>query len=267
MGRVDGKVALITGAARGMGRSHALRLAEEGADLILLDICRAVEGVAYPMSGEKDLAETAEQVRALGRGAVAASADVRDLDALHRIVSLGVAEFGHLDVAVANAGVVRAASWDSITPENWQLTLDVNLTGTWNTFRAAIPYLIEQGGGSLIAISSLSGLKGTPFVAPYTASKYGITGLCLSLANELASQSIRVNTVHPAGVPTGMADPSLRKLVDDAPGDLRPIFVNALPVDMIEAVDVSNAVLYLASDESRYITGLQLKVDAGSSIR
>jgi SDR family mycofactocin-dependent oxidoreductase len=265
-GRIAGKRVVVTGAARGMGRSHAVRLAEEGADLILIDVCESLPGLEYPLSSPQDLEETAALVRKTGRRAVARVADVRDAEAMREAVSAGVAELGGLDAAVANAGVVTGGTWDTTTPEQWQLVLGVNLIGSWNTCAAALPHLVERGG-SLVVISSSAGIKGTPLHLPYTAAKHGVVGMSLALANELAASSVRVNTVHPTGVATGMAPMTLHGLVTGPRSDLAPIFQNALPVQVIEARDVSNAVLFLVSDESRYVTGLEFKVDAGVTIR
>ena len=264
-GRVQGKRVLITGAARGMGRSHAVRLAEEGADLVLVDICAPIPGLDYPLSTNADLEETAKLVREHRRTALTYVTDVRDAEAMKAIVDQAVSELGGLDAAVANAGVLTVGTWDATTTEQWRLVLDVNLIGAWNTCAAAIPHLIERGG-SLVNISSSAGIKGTPFHVPYTASKHGIVVMTLALANELAAQNIRVNSVHPTGVATGMAPPSLHDQVAARP-DLVPIFLNALPAPLIEPSDVSNAVLFLVSDESRYVTGLELKVDAGVTMR
>jgi len=241
-------------------------LAQEGADVVLLDICGPIAGLDYPLSSAADLEETARLVREHGRAAVTRIADVRDEQATKAAVDSAAAELGGLDAAVANAGVLTVGTWDATTAEHWRLVLDVNLIGAWNTCAAAVPHLLEQGGGSLVTISSSAGIKGTPFHLPYTASKHGIVGLTMALANELAAQSIRVNSVHPTGVATGMAPPSLHEHVAARP-DLVPIFLNALPAPLIEALDVSNAVLYLVSDESRYVTGLEFKVDAGVTIR
>ena len=266
-GRVAGKKVLVTGAARGMGRSHAVRLAQEGADLLLVDICASPAGLEYPLSTPADLRETAELVAAQGRTAVTEVVDVRDAEALKAAVDAGAAELGGLDAAVANAGVLTAGTWDTTTSEQWRLVVDTNLIGVWNTCAAAIPHLIDAGGGALVNISSAAGLKGTPLHTPYTAAKHGVVGLSNALANELAAQNIRVNTVHPTGVPTGMAPPSIHQLIVEQRPDLGLLFMNALPVTMTEAVDVSNAVLFLISDEARYVTGLQMKVDAGVTIR
>lgn len=266
-GRVAGKRVLITGAARGMGRSHAVRLAEQGADCILVDICCTPTGLDYPLATEEDLNETVRLVEKHGRRAVPKIVDVRDEAAMKAAVDAAVDELGGLDGAVANAGVLTVGTWDTTTAEQWRLVLDVNLIGAWNTCASALPHLIAGGGGSLVNISSSAGIKGTPLHLPYTASKHGIVGMTLALANELAAQNIRVNTVHPTGVATGMAPPGMHALIAEQRPDLVPIFLNALPAPLIEASDVSNAVLYLISDESRYVTGLELKVDAGVTIR
>ena len=265
-GRIEGKRVLITGAARGMGRSHAVRLAQEGADVILVDICESLPAVEYPLATTEELAETARLVEQQGRRAVTHVVDVRDLDALTEAVDDGVAQLGGLDASVANAGVLTGGTWDTTTSEQWRTVVDVNLIGTWNTCRAAIPHLVERGG-ALINISSAAGIKGSPLHTPYTASKHGVVGMSKALANELAAVNIRVNTVHPTGVPTGMQPASLHELLHEKRADLGPIFQNALPIVMAEAVDISNAVLFLISDEARYVTGLEFKVDAGVTIR
>ena len=267
-GRVAGKVAFVTGAGHGQGRSHAIRLAEEGADIIAVDICQDVESVPYAMSTEAELAETAKQVEALDRRVIYQVADVRDAAALKRVVDEGVAELGKLDIVVANAGICTVQAWDEVTPEVWQTTLDINLTGVWNTFVATIPHLIANGGGSIIATSSTAGIKGLPFLAPYVAAKHGVVGITRNIANELAQHKIRANTVHPTGVNTPMAAGlgGIPALIERNP-EVGSIFVNTLPVESVEPRDISNAVLFLASDEAQYITGLELTVDAGNTIR
>jgi SDR family mycofactocin-dependent oxidoreductase len=267
-GRVEGKVAFITGAGRGQGRSHAIRLAQEGADIIAVDVLEDYPTVRYPMSGQADLDETARAVRALGRRIVAARADVRDAAALQAALDASVAELGRLDIACANAGIYTVQPWDQVTPHVWQDTIDTNLTGVWNTMVVAVPHLVAAGGGSIIATSSTAGLKGMPFLAPYVAAKHAVVGVCRSLANELASHHIRVNTVHPAGVDTPMVTgaETLEPFISRSP-ELGAIFTNALPVEALDPRDVSNAVLWLASDEARYVTGAALTVDAGNTIR
>ncbi len=265
-GRVAGKRVLVTGAARGMGRSHAVRLAEEGADLILVDICESLPELEYPLSTREELDETVQLVEKFGRRAERYVVDIRDAVALAEAVNCGVEQLGGLDAAVSNAGVLTAGTWDTTTPEQWRTVVDVNLIGTWNTCAAALPHLVDHGG-SLVNISSAAGIKGSPLHLPYTAAKHGVVGLSRALANELAAVSVRVNTVHPTGVETGMQPASLHGLLREGRADLAPIFQNALPIVMAEAIDISNAVLYLVSDESRYVTGTELKVDAGVTIR
>jgi SDR family mycofactocin-dependent oxidoreductase len=267
-GRVAGKVAFVTGAGRGQGRSHAIRLAEEGADIIAVDILRDYESVGYGMSTEADLAETVKAVEALDRRIVATKADVRDAAGLKKALDDGVAQLGKLDIVSANAGICTVQRWDEVTPQVWQDTLDTNLTGVWNTMVAAAPHLIANGGGSIICTSSTAGIKGLPFLAPYVAAKHGVVGIARTMANELAQHKIRVNTVHPTGVNTPMVaglgglDSILQK--DQLLG---PIFMNTYPVEMVEPRDISNAVLFLASDEAQYVTGLEFTVDAGNTIR
>jgi SDR family mycofactocin-dependent oxidoreductase len=267
-GRVTGKVAFITGAARGQGRSHAIRLAEEGADIIAIDICQDYDTVGYGMSTEADLAETVKLVEALDRRIIARRADVRDAGALKAIVDEGVAELGKLDIVVANAGICTVQAWDEVTAAVWQDTLDTNLTGVWNTMVAGAPHLIANGGGSIICTSSTAGIKGLPFLAPYVAAKHGVVGIAKTMANELARHKIRVNTVHPTGVNTPMVAGlgGLDSLIGRDP-NLGPIYMNTLPVESVEPRDISNAVLFLASDEAQYVTGLEFTVDAGNTIR
>lgn len=265
-GRVAGKRVLVTGAARGMGRSHAVRLAEEGADLILVDICAPLPELEYPLASRHDLDETARLVEKHDRRAITRVVDIRDAEALRSAVAEGAHELGGLDAAVANAGVLTVGTWDTTTSEQWRTVVDVNLIGTWNTCAAALPHLVDAGG-SLILISSSAGIKGTPLHLPYTASKHGVVGLSKALANELAAQSVRVNTVHPTGVETGMRPESMQKILGESRPDLIPIFMNALPAVMAEPIDISNAVLFLVSDESRFVTGLEFKVDAGVTLR
>ncbi|WP_219418191.1 mycofactocin-coupled SDR family oxidoreductase [Pseudonocardia nigra] len=265
--RLSGKVAFITGAAQSQGRSHAVRLAEEGADIIAVDICRQLDLVAYPMGTEDGLAETAQQVEKLGRRVHAAVADVRDAAALAAVVDAGVAELGRLDIVAANASVCTVQPFEELTPEIWQTTLDVNLTGVWNTCAAAMPHLLDAGGGSIVITGSSGGLKGLPFLLPYVAAKHALVGMARSLALEFADRGIRVNTVHPTGVDTPQGhSPVLPGLLERRP-DLGPVFMNSLPVARIESIDVSNALVFLASDEARYVTGTAFPVDAGSTIR
>jgi SDR family mycofactocin-dependent oxidoreductase len=267
-GRVAGKVAFITGAARGQGRSHAIRLAQEGADIIAVDLCGQMATVPYPMSTPEDLAETVKAVEALDRRIVASQADVRDAAALRAAVDDGVAQLGRLDIVSANAGICTIQTWDEVTPAVWQDTLDTNLTGVWNTMVVSVPHLIAAGGGSIICTSSTAGIKGLPYLAPYVAAKHGVVGIARTMANELAAHKIRVNTVHPTGVdtPMGTGLGGLEALINRDP-NLGPIYMNTLPVEIVDPRDISNAVLFLASDEARYVTGLEFTIDAGNTIR
>jgi SDR family mycofactocin-dependent oxidoreductase len=267
-GRVEGKVAFITGAARGQGRSHAVRLAEEGADIVALDLCGPVEAVPYAPATPADLAETVRLVEATGRKIISFEADTRDAAELIEAAAAGVSAFGRLDIVVANAGVCIMKPWDEITVEDWQQTISVNLTGTWNTVMATAPHLVTGGGGSIILTSSVAGLKGLPFMVPYVASKHGVTGLARAFAQELGKDHIRVNSIHPSGVNTVMATGNDPAVMNDAlaanPG-VGGVFGTSLGVYMTEPVDQSNAVVFLASDEARYITALALTVDAGNA--
>ncbi|MFR9801902.1 mycofactocin-coupled SDR family oxidoreductase [Pseudonocardia sp. RS010] len=276
-GRVEGKVAFITGAARGQGRSHAVRLAEEGADIIAVDICGPVETQdGYPASTEEDLAETVALVEKLDRRIVAGKADVRDQAGLDAVVHRGVEELGRLDVVCANAGILTMGPSHEQSDEQWRTMIDVNLTGVWHTAKAAIPFLIEQGqGGSIIMTSSLAGLKGAAGGSSYVAAKFGVTGLGKSLAHELAEHRIRVNTVHPTNVETHMLDNMMvRKafrpdLEEPTFEDAEEVYsvLNIWPMPWVQTIDISNAVLWLASDESRYVTGIALPVDLGASAK
>jgi SDR family mycofactocin-dependent oxidoreductase len=263
-GRLEGKVALVSGAARGQGRSHAVRLAQEGADIIAFDVCRQLGTVPYPMATSEDLKETVRLVEELDRRIVAREADVRDLAGVQSVVDEGFAEFGRLDVVSANAGIAGFAenAW-SLTEEQWEEMIAVNLSGVWRTIKAAAPKMIEAGnGGSIVLTSSTAGVKGMPGTAHYVSAKHGVVGLMRALANELAPHSIRVNTVHPTGVNTPMIH---NEFMDEVLGgaDAAINLTNALPVDEVEPVDISNAIVFLSSDEGRYITGVMLPVDAG----
>ena len=263
-GRLEGKVALISGAARGQGRSHAGRLAQEGADIIAFDVCRQLPTVGYKMATPEDLKETAKQVEDLDRRIIAREADVRDSAAVQAIVDEAVSELGRLDVVSANAGIATFTpnAW-TMEDDVWEETIAVNLTGVWKTLKAAIPAMINAGnGGSIIITSSTAGIKGMAGIAHYDSSKHGVVGLMRTLAIELAQHSIRVNTVHPTGVNTPMVvnDYMAQFLAEDSGG---ANIQNLLPVELVEPVDISNAVLWLASDEARYVTGTCLPVDAG----
>jgi SDR family mycofactocin-dependent oxidoreductase len=269
-------VAFITGAGRGQGRSHAVRLAEEGADIVAIDIAAPISSVAYPLATPEDLSETVDMVKALDRRVIASRADVRDLTGLTDTLDRAVAEFGRLDIVCANAGIYSQGLLGELDEQTWRDVIDVNLTGVWNTCRAAIPHLVAGGrGGSIILTSSSVGLRAVANVGHYAATKHGVIGLMRTLALELAPHSIRVNTVHPTGVDTPMIqNESLYRLM--VPGvphptrdDVAPVLeaLNALPVPWVEPRDVSNAVLFLASDEARYITGVTFPVDAGMTIK
>ena len=276
-GRVAGKVAFITGAARGQGRSHAVRLAQEGADIIAVDLLEDVPGIPYAGATEADLAETVKQVEALDRRIVAAKADVRDYAGLKAALDDGVAQLGRLDIVSANAGIGSAPvkSWE-IDEATWQTMIDINLSGVWHTAKAAIPQLIEGGnGGAIILTSSAAGLQAYENIAHYVSAKHGVVGLMRTLALELAPQFIRVNSIHPTQVDTPMIqnEPTWRLFRPDLEHPTKADFapasqsVNALPIPWVEPVDISNAVLFLASDEGRYVTGVTLPVDAGTVIK
>jgi (+)-trans-carveol dehydrogenase len=275
-GRVEGKVAFITGAARGQGRSHAIRLAEEGADIIAVDICAQVGSVPYPMATPDDLAETVKEVEALDRRIIAAQADTRDYAGLKQALDDGVAQLGRLDIVCSNAGIVSYGQAAELPEQTWQDMIDTNLTGMWHAAKAAIPHLVEGGrGGSIVITSSDAGLKGFQNAAHYVSAKHGVVGLMRTLALELAPHFIRVNTLHPTGVDTGMLqnEPSYRLFLPGVENPTREQFaeaykaLNALPIPWVEPVDISNAVLFLASDEARYITGVTFPVDAGFTVK
>jgi (+)-trans-carveol dehydrogenase len=276
-GRVEGKVAFITGAARGQGRSHAVRLAQEGADIIAVDICRGFEDSTAPAATPEDLAETADMIKNLDRRVVSAQVDVRDYTALKAALDGAVEELGRLDIVVANAGIgTTGVKLHKMAESIWQETIDINLGGVWKTVKAAVPHLKTGGrGGSVIITSSVGGLKTYPQVGHYIAAKHGVVGLMRTFAVELGAESIRVNTIHPTHVntPLLMNEPTYRMFRPDlenpGPADLAPICqsFHFLPIPWVEPVDISNAVLFLASDESRYITGVTLPVDAGSLLK
>jgi SDR family mycofactocin-dependent oxidoreductase len=267
MGTLEGQVAFITGAARGQGRAHAVRLAQEGADVIAIDICQQLQSVGYQMSTREDLDETARQVKDLGRRIVTREADVRDAEALQQAFDDGVAELGPVTVVVANAGIGPGgfASAD----QQWDEVIDVNLKGVWNTGRVAIPSMIANAlGGSIVLTSSTGGLIGAPSnvagMLGYTAAKHGVIGLMRSWANYLAPHNIRVNSVAPTTVRTPMANGGDVSMIIQHVPELANSLTNAMPVEAVEALDVANAVAWLASDGARYVTGTVLPVDAGN---
>lgn len=274
MGNLEGKVAFVTGAARGQGRGHAVRLAGEGADIIAVDVCRQLATVPYPMATPEDLAETVSQVEALDRRIVAVQADVRDTKALGAAVRDGVAELGSVDIVLANAGILQVSASEAVDPDAvFREVIEVNLTGVWNTVHVTAPVMIEQGrGGAIVLTSSTQGLTGRggdggPEMSGYCAAKHGVVGLMRSFANWLAPHQIRVNTVHPTGVNTDM-------IVNEAVGaamvarpEAASALANLMPVDMVEPIDISNAIAWLVSDAARYVTGVALPVDAGFCVK
>jgi (+)-trans-carveol dehydrogenase len=274
--RLAGRVALVTGAARGQGRSHCEHLAAAGADIIALDLGHQLDTVTYPMPDPEALAETVALVEGLGRRIHAGIADVRDPDAVRSVVDGGVAALGRLDVVVANAGISGYGGVGTLTREAWDTMIGVNLTGVWNTVDAALPHIEAGGrGGAVVLTSSVGGLRGIPNLVHYTATKHALVGMMRTLALEHAPSSIRVNTVHPTAVATEMIlnEVTMRlfrpDLEDPTLDDVRDAFAgnNALPVPWVEPADVSRAVLFLVSDDARYITGTTLPVDAGALLK
>jgi SDR family mycofactocin-dependent oxidoreductase len=269
MSRLAGKVALISGAARGQGRAHAVRMAEEGADVVLVDVCGPATDCSYPAATADDLAETVRLVESLDRRAVWAEADVRDLPAMESLVERGVAELGRLDVVVANAGVSTWGRFWEMPTQRWQEMIDINLTGVFNTLRAAVPAMITAGnGGSIICTSSVAGLKALPGQAHYSAAKHGVVGLANAAAIELAPYRIRVNTVHPYGVSTPMAlegTETFQTMLAENPSYAAVMGQYWFDPPISSPEDIANAVLFLASDDARTITGTQLTVDNGAT--
>jgi SDR family mycofactocin-dependent oxidoreductase len=267
MGKLEGQVAFITGAARGQGRAHAIRMAQEGADIIAIDICQQMQSVGYQMSTRDDLDETVRQVQALGQRIEAYEADVCDADGLQKAFDHGVTELGPVTIVVANAGIGPGGF--ASAEQQWDEVIAVNLTGVWNTGRVAIPSMIDNGkGGCIVLTSSTGGLVGSPSNVPgmlgYTAAKHGVIGLMRSWANYLAPHFIRVNSVAPTTVRTPMAnDGNVSTILQHVP-ELAGALTNAIPVEAVDAMDIANAVAWLASDEARYITGTVLPVDAGN---
>lgn len=274
-GRVEGKVAFISGGARGQGRSHALRLAKEGADIITFDIVKDIETNPYPGPTPEDLAETVRQVEALDRRIISREADARNFDAVKAVAQEGFAEFGRIDIVSANAGILGEINpLVDQTEAAWQEMIDINLTGVRNTAKAAIPHIKAGGnGGSIILTSSTAGIKPYANMSHYVAAKHGVVGLMKTLTLELAGDNIRVNSIHPTQVDTDMIqNEAIYKLfMPDKDNPTKEDFaevsrtLQALPIPWIESIDISNALLFLASDEARYITGQQLKVDAGQT--
>jgi (+)-trans-carveol dehydrogenase len=276
-GRVEGKVAFITGAARGQGRAHAVRLAQEGADIIAIDICKQIDSVQIPLSTPEDLAETADLVKGHNRRIYTAEVDTRDFDALKAAVDAGVEQLGRLDIIVANAGIGNGgATLDKTSEVDWTDMIDVNLGGVWKTVKAGVPHILAGGrGGSIILTSSVGGLKAYPHTGHYVAAKHGVVGLMRTFAVELGAQNIRVNSVHPTNVntPLFMNEGTMKlfrpDLENPGPEDMKVVgqLMHTLPIGWVEPEDIANAVLFLASDEARYITGVTLPVDGGSCLK
>lgn len=264
---LTGKVAFVTGAAQSQGRNHAVRMAAEGAHIIAIDICEQLDFVPYDMGDADGLAETVRLVEAQGSKIHAAQCDVRDLKGLQQAIADGVERFGGLDIVIANASICSVQALEEITPELWNTTLEINITGVWNTCSAAIPHLVARGGGNIVVIGSTGSVVGLPFYLPYITSKHAVVGICRSLALELSDRNIRVNAILPTGVDTPQGHSTVLPTLLEQRPDLAPIFVNSLPVQRIDASDVTNALLFLISDGARYITGVSLPVDAGSTIR
>lgn len=275
-GRLQGKVALVTGAARGIGRAQAVRFAQEGANIVALDVCGPVDTVRIPHSTPADLDTTASLVREAGGLAHTEIVDVRDLAGVRAATDRGAERFGGLDAVCATAGITSRGMAVELDEKAWRTMLDVNLTGVWHTCRAAAPHLIARGAGSMILTSSIAGLRGLVGVAHYTAAKHGVIGLMRSLANELAPHNVRVNCISPTNVDTPMihndaVSTAFRPDLDRPP--TRAEFaeaarsMNMLAVPWVDAVDVANAALFLASGEARYITAIVLPVDAGATQR
>jgi SDR family mycofactocin-dependent oxidoreductase len=268
MGRLENKVAFISGVARGQGRSHAVRLAEEGCDIIGFDICENIDSNFYDLATKEDLEETATLVRKTGRNILTSVADVRDYDQVKTVFEQGIDTFGKVDIVLPNAGIMPILDRGE-ERQAWHDAVDVCLTGVWNTLDIVTPHMIANGtGGSITITSSTGGLKGYglnhgPGQAGYVAAKHGVIGLMRLFAIKCAPHSIRVNTIHPTGVNTHMVtNPEFEKWTIENPDAMEGIH-NAMPVELIEPVDISNAIVFLASDEGRYITGTTMPVDAG----
>jgi SDR family mycofactocin-dependent oxidoreductase len=267
-GRLTGKVAFITGAARGQGRAHALRLAREGADVLALDLAGPLPGVPYDSATPEDLAGTAAGVEELGRRVLTHQGDVRDLEGMKAFVAEGVAAFGRLDVVVANAGICIPMTWDETPPQVFQDTLDINVTGVWNTVMASAPHMVAAGnGGSIVLTSSYAGKKMQPFMIHYTTSKHAVTGMTRAFAAELGKHRIRVNSVHPGGVATPMGSGDMITAIEHTNASNPKLAAMGTPfIDpgYAEADQIADAVAFLASDEASFITAEHLSIDGGA---
>jgi SDR family mycofactocin-dependent oxidoreductase len=276
MGQFDGKTVLVSGAARGQGRSHAVRFAQEGASVVVFDICAQIGAAPYPLAGPAELDETVRLIQSAGGTVVAGIADVRDFEQVDALVRLGIDVFGGIDVVVANAGIFGAVAkvWE-IEPTNFQAVVDVDLVGVWHTFRAALPSMVAAGrGGCIIATASGAAVKGTPNLGPYVAAKHGLVGLVKTTARELAPHGIRANAVLPGNTDTPMfrSDAMMRAFVPEADKPDEQEFLNRaangipMGIPFVEAGDITEAVLWLSSDRARYVTGVALSVDGGGAI-
>ncbi len=272
MAKLKGKVALISGVARGQGRAHAIRLAREGAQIIGFDLCAQIDTVPYPMATPDDLAQTVKEVEATDRRIVARQADVRDPEAVAAVVAEGLAEFRHIDIVIANAGIMPVIGDASAGMQAWKDAVDVMLTGVFVTIEAALPAMIERDqGGAIVITSSTAGLKGLASGSAgslgYTAAKHGVVGLMRAYAALLGKHFIRVNTVHPTGTNTPMvANEAFLQFIIDNP-EMAANMQNVIPVSMIEPEDVAAAVAWLVSDDAQYVTGATIPVDAGFTVR
>jgi (+)-trans-carveol dehydrogenase len=275
-GKLAGQVAFVTGAARGQGRSHAVRLAAEGADIIAIDACTQLETVPYGLATEADLAETARQIEALDRRVIARKVDVRDLEGLIAAVDEGVAELGRLDIIIANAGISSYSAAADLSEQQWMEMIDVNLNGVWRTYRAGIQHIRAGGqGGAIIITSSVAGMRGIPNTSHYAAAKHGVVGLMRVLALEHGRERIRVNTIHPTNVNTDMIqnEPTIELFLphkkDPTPEEYQKVArsLNVLPIPWVEPSTISDMVVFLASPEGQYITGAMIPIDAGMSMR
>lgn len=269
MGKLDGKVAFITGGARGQGRAHATTMAREGADIAVLDICEDLPYPRYALATRADLDETVRQVRAYGREVLGLIADVRNASAMEAAVQQTIQTFGHIDILVCNAGIAdMALTWD-VTESWWDMMLEVNLKGYWLAVKYVVPPMIERRkGGRIIMTSSVAGLRGMPGLSHYCAAKWGVVGLAKSLALEVAQFGITVNTLHPTGVNTALINGMAQAAGMPREALIEHLYANnLLPVHLVEPQEIANAALWLVSDEASHITGQELKVDAGMLLK